>query len=154
MTEVRWASIGIPVPQGSKRHVGNGIMIEQSATLPAWRNQLIYDIQRAAKNIKFEAGVNVTLDFRFPRPKSHYRTGKYSHLLKETAPIYKTSKPDLDKIIRAVMDAMTYSGVIKDDANCYLVLSRKMYCNDEEQPGVYGIIADCTNHANIDLRDI
>jgi len=29
-----------------------------------------------------------------------------------------------------------------------------MFCNDEEQPGVYGIIADIPNHANIDLRDI
>ena len=47
MTEVRWMTVGIPAPQGSKRHVGNGIMIEQSASLPAWRNQLIYDIKKA-----------------------------------------------------------------------------------------------------------
>ena len=42
MTEVRWMTVGIPAPQGSKRHVGRGIMIEQSASLPAWRNQLIH----------------------------------------------------------------------------------------------------------------
>ena len=53
-------------------------MIEQSASLPAWRNQLIYDIKKAADGIKFESGINVTLDFRFPRLKSHYRTGKLS----------------------------------------------------------------------------
>ena len=142
MTEIKWMTVGIPVPQGSKRHVGNGIMIEQSAGLPAWRNQLIYDIQKAADGFQFEAGINVTLDFRFPRLKSHYRTGQYAHLLKDDAPTYKISRPDIDKIIRAVMDAMTYSGVIKDDANCYLIMSRKMYCNDNEQPGVFGIIAD------------
>ena len=119
MTEVRWMTVGIPAPQGSKRHVGNGIMIEQSESLPAWRNQLIYDIKKAADGVKFDGGINVTLDFRFPRLKSHYRTGKYSHILRDDAPLYKITKPDIDKIIRAVMDAMTYSGVIKDDANCY-----------------------------------
>ena len=49
MTEIKWMTVGIPVPQGSKRHVGNGIMIEQSAGLPAWRNQLIYDKPEAGK---------------------------------------------------------------------------------------------------------
>jgi len=149
MTEIKWMTIGIPVPQGSKRHVGNGIMIEQSAGLPAWRNQLIYDIQKAANGFQFEGGINVTLDFRFPRLKSHYRTGQYAHLLKDDAPTYKISRPDIDKIIRAVMDAMTYSGVIKDDANCYLIMSSKMYCNDKEQPGVYGIISDTQSCDNI-----
>ena len=57
--------------------------------------------------------------------------------------------PDIDKIIRAVMDAMTYSGVIKDDANCYLIMSRKMYCNNKEQPGVFGIISDTQSCDNI-----
>ena len=69
MTEVRWMTVGIPAPQGSKRHVGRGIMIEQSASLPAWRNQLIYDIKKAARGVKFDGGINVTLDFRFQRLK-------------------------------------------------------------------------------------
>ena len=61
----------------------------------------------------------------------------------------KITKPDIDKIIRAVMDSMTLSGVIKDDANCYLIMSRKMYCNPDEQPGVFGIIADTQKCDNI-----
>ena len=52
------------------------------------------------------------------------------------------------------MDAMTYSGVIKDDAYCYLIMSRKMYCNADEQPGVFGIIADMQKCDNIQARDI
>jgi len=28
MTEIKWMTVGIPVPQGSKRHVGNGLMSE------------------------------------------------------------------------------------------------------------------------------
>ena len=98
MTEVRWMTVGIPAPQGSKRHVGRGIMIEQSASLPAWRNQLIYDIKKAADGVKFQGGINVTLDFRFPRLKSHYRTGKYSNILRDDAPLYKITKPDIDKL--------------------------------------------------------
>jgi len=47
-----------------------------------------------------------------PRPSSHYRTGKFSHLLKPGAPAYphRTSTGDSDKLRRAVQDAL--SGVV------------------------------------------
>lgn len=40
------------------------------------------------------------------RPKSHYRTGKFAHLLKENVPLHNVSKPDLTKLIRAIEDAL------------------------------------------------
>jgi Holliday junction resolvase RusA-like endonuclease len=50
-----------------------------------------------------------------PRPKSHYRTGRYSHLLHPDAPAYphRTSTGDSDKLRRAVQDALT--GVVYRD---------------------------------------
>lgn len=62
----------------------------------------------------FLAPVRVDVDFIFPRPKSHYRTGKNAHILREDAPNYHTSTPDLDKLQRAIGDALTGS-VVRDD---------------------------------------
>lgn len=58
--------------------------------------------------------VLVTATFTFPRPKSHYRTGKNAHLLRDDAPHYKTGHPDLDKLQRAIGDSLT-GIVVRDD---------------------------------------
>ena len=44
MNEIFIPVIGIPAPQGSKRHVGNGIMIENSKRVKPWRQ----DVKEAA----------------------------------------------------------------------------------------------------------
>ena len=46
MNEIFIPVIGIPAPQGSKRHVGNGIMIENSKRVKPWRQ----DVKEAALN--------------------------------------------------------------------------------------------------------
>ena len=66
------------------------------------------------------------MQFHMPRPKSHYRTGKYSHLLKDNIPIYHTSRPDIDNLIKFYLDCMT--GLYwKDDADIYDVHATKVY---------------------------
>ena len=41
-----------------------------------------------------------------PRPKSHYRTGRYSHLLKNNHPIYHIFTPDLDNLVKMIADTI------------------------------------------------
>ena len=41
---------------------------------------------------KMSGPISCTLIFFSKRPKSHYRTGKYSNQLKKTAPIFNMSK--------------------------------------------------------------
>lgn len=50
----------------------------------------------------------------FKRPKSHYRTGKYSDQLRQDAPLYHTRKPDRDNIDKFILDALT-GKFISDD---------------------------------------
>jgi Holliday junction resolvase RusA-like endonuclease len=60
-------------------------------------------------------------------------------LLRDDAPIYMTGKPDKDKLVRAVGDALVMAGVVRDDSlfvrdhesGC------KRYANPGEQPGVW-----------------
>jgi len=74
--------------------------------------------------------VELQLEFCFPRPKHHWRTGRYANLLKDSAPYYHTSKPDLDKLARAVADALT--GVVyRDDSQIAKLTVRKVWW---EQP--------------------
>ena len=48
----------------------------------------------------------VDIYFYFSRPKAHYRTGKNSGLIKESAPKYHVTKPDMDNLRKFVLDAL------------------------------------------------
>jgi Holliday junction resolvase RusA-like endonuclease len=127
---IRFVVPGLPVAQGSKRHVGNGIMVETAREkLMPWRDAIIYAARARSAELRFPTGpINACLHFYFPRPKSHYRTGRNSHLLKDSATEYKSTKPDLDKLVRAALDAITQSGRIwRDDAQVAGLTASKRY---------------------------
>jgi len=68
-----------------------------------------------------EGGVAIhAIRFYFPRPKAHYRTGKYAGVLKDAAPDIHTVTPDIDKLERCVLDALT--GICwRDDSKVYRI---------------------------------
>jgi Holliday junction resolvase RusA-like endonuclease len=69
----------------------------------------------------------VSIKYYMPRPKSHYRTGRYSHLLKDSAPIQPVSKPDIDNLNKAVLDAIQDSKVLSDDSLVLEIYASKQY---------------------------
>ena len=73
-----------------------------------------------------EGAISVSMAFYMPRPKSHYRTGRYSDILKDSAPTKHISRPDLDNIIKFYLDGMT--GLFwKDDAYVCTIEASKSY---------------------------
>ena len=109
---------GTPQQQGSKRNVGK-FSIEANKNLAPWRADAIANLQQAmaAQDVeKFITAVFVEATFTYQRPASHYGSGKNASVLKATAPRYKSSAPDLDKLQRALGDALTQAGVVRDDA--------------------------------------
>jgi Holliday junction resolvase RusA-like endonuclease len=72
--------------------------------------------------------VLVEAEFVFPRPKSHYRTGKFERELREEAPVYHTNMPDLDKLQRAIGDALAHT-ILRDDKQIAAWHVRKLYGN-------------------------
>lgn len=65
--------------------------------------------------VPFDEPLFVNLTFHFPRPKSHYRTGKNSHIMKDSAPINHTGIPDADNLAKFVCDSL--NGVFwRDDS--------------------------------------
>lgn len=120
-----------PAPQGSKRHVGNGRMIESSKNVKPWR----YLVQQAAINLNhptITGPISITCTFLFPRPKSHYTT---KGTLKPSAPTYHAVKPDGSKCLRSTEDALVDSGLLTDDSRIALASFTKRYATATEHPG-------------------
>jgi crossover junction endodeoxyribonuclease RusA len=117
-------------PQGSKRHVGRGIMIESCKQVRPWRNMV------AAAAIDADAPlirgpVSMSVEFLFMRPKSHFRA---NGTLKPSAPTVHAVKPDGSKLIRSTEDALSKL-VFEDDSRIHQGSWLKRYCNNGERPG-------------------
>lgn len=72
--EMKFAVQGIePAPQGSKRHVGNGRMVEASAKVKPWRFA-VSQAALATGEPMTDSQVSVLITFMFNRPKAHYNS--------------------------------------------------------------------------------
>ena len=126
--------LGKPAPQGSKRHVGRGVMVESSKRCKPWRQ----DVRHTALDLRpddwyanMDAAITLSVVFIFARPKSHFRANGQ---LKPSAPAHCTGRiGDVSKLVRAVEDAMT--GIIyNDDAQIISLIAHRRFANDREQP--------------------
>ncbi len=121
MKEIEFFVDGLPAPQGSKRHVGRGVMIEASKKVGPWRAA----VERAVALLAFEpfdGPVGVEVIFYLPKPKT----------VKRDLP---TVPPDLDKLLRGVFDALTIASVWTDDAIVIETSTYKFY--EVGRPGAY-----------------
>jgi hypothetical protein len=142
-------AIGLPAPQGSKRHVGRGIMVESSKRVRPWREavkQATLDVlatgpaddQGAAERIGFPFDrdpLEVVVTFRLPRPASHYRSGAKAHLLRDNAPTWPAGRPDVDKLQRSTLDALGEAGLWRDDSQVVRVTATKTYTDHTRPAG-------------------
>jgi len=128
---------GTPAPQGSKRHVGHGIMVESSKKVKPWRQDVKYAARQIhdAETPRFTGPVEIIVTFRLARPKGHYRTGRNAHLLRDSAPRYPHVKPDLDKLLRSTLDGLGESGIWADDAQVVRAVAEKTYAGVAGLPG-------------------
>lgn len=106
---------GNPAPQGSKKFIGTtsagrGVIVDSSPKTKPWRA----DVKAACETYMdshpdftgYECAVTVRMVFTFLRPKSVH-PGKRRH---------PSTYPDLSKLCRATEDAISASGLWKDDA--------------------------------------
>lgn len=138
---------GVPAPQGSKRHVGRGVLVESSKRLKPWRQHVTNEIRATHPN-RLDGALVCRLCFYMPRPKAHYRAGRYAGELKPLAPVFSSKRPDVDKLTRAVLDALTMSGAIGDDAQISRLTAEKRYARHRATCGVL-IELDAINDDNI-----
>jgi Holliday junction resolvase RusA-like endonuclease len=140
---------GRNVPQGSKKvwvdKAGNPRMRESAGQQHATRR---HEVWMAALEAAREAGrwseenrltpdggplpftgpVAVRLVFHRLRGTSHYGSGRNAQLLKPSAPDYPTTPPDVDKLVRLVLDSLT-SVLFVDDAQVVDLGARKVWAD-------------------------
>lgn len=132
---IRFFAPGTPAPQGSKRHVGHGRMVESSKSLPAWRDTVAWTARMTMGVRPTILGpVGVTIEFRFPMPKSARKADR------ELGRVLRPRKPDVDKLSRAVLDALTDAGVIADDSQVVVLTATKW--DVTENPGAHVVVSD------------
>lgn len=129
---------GKPVPQGSKRWLPEGRMIEANhSDLRPWRATITAYAKQAMRDsdtgFPVRDPVQVHMTFYFARPKAHYGTGRNAGTVKGSAPVLHSHQPDLDKLIRAVNDGITDAGLWADDCQVATLICSKQYA---EQPSV------------------
>jgi Holliday junction resolvase RusA-like endonuclease len=130
---------GLPQPQGSARAFvagGRAIVATEgnrpSSPLGAWRTAIAAEARAAmGGQPAMDGPVSVSVDFSMRRPRSHYRADGG---LKPTAPAWCSSKPDADKLLRSLLDAIT-GVVIGDDARVAVLHARKPYETPDRPTG-------------------
>ena len=124
-----------PAPQGSKRHVGGGRLIEASKRVKPWRQAVAASAQQQMQEQKFDlitGACSVSVVFRFKRPKSHFTTNGQ---LKANAPEHCIVKRnDIDKCCRSTLDALSET-VFADDSLVVSLNAEKRYCIGTEPAG-------------------
>ena len=121
---------GEPKPQQRPRvsvRGGRGFAYNaDSQAMKDWKQALdaaLYEISDRG----IDGPVEVTLRFSLPRPRSHYRTGKFSHLLKDSAPGDHQSRCDIDNISKVVLDKITRAGIWIDDSQVISLTASKRW---------------------------
>ena len=121
---------GVAYPKGSKqaivtrdgRYAG---MRESSGGVAGWSQLVRGEASRAMAVAPMQVGpIRVFVTFALPRPKKFSKRGQ---------PVAHLTAPDIDKLLRAVLDALTHVAW-HDDSQVVEVLGLKRYAEVDEAP--------------------
>jgi crossover junction endodeoxyribonuclease RusA len=130
---IEFTALGIPRPKGSLRHIGKGRMIEQT-DVKQWM-AVVRSTAAQQMGRRLDGPCAAMVKFMFTRPASA-KNRLYPSV---------RSTGDLDKLVRAVMDAIqpkdAWPGVIDDDSQIVRITASKDYGNT---PGVHVAVWELT----------
>lgn len=137
---VRFEVHGTPVTQGSMNSPRAGVVLHDHAKrkkLTAWRNQIRFAGAMAMRDRggPWRGPIAAKMAFTFPRPKSRPRD------------FYHTAKQDLDKLERAVLDALT--GIVWVDDGQVARVEKAKYLQDDEENPEPGLIFQAEVRSNV-----
>ena len=123
MAEVSLSVTGNPASQGSHAIMNGRIVQVNSSKHKAWRKAIVQEAIAILPNDwqPIDEPCELIVNFYMPKPAS----------VKRSLP---TVSPDLDKLIRAVGDSLTDSGIVIDDSRIVRISARKLYAEGIE-PG-------------------
>lgn len=154
--QLRFTVVGTPAPQGSKKgfynkHTGRVNVVEDSKRVKPWREAVKFaaleERRRPGRpaHQTWTGPVQVLIRFILPRPKGHFGTGRNAGIVKASAPAFPATRPDLDKLERATLDALKEAQVYKDDGLVVTLMTAKTYpAQPDEEPGAVITVLEMT----------
>lgn len=132
---------GVPQPKGSgkalrNKWTGKPTFVPDNPAAKPW--QMVVALEARAGGVRELVGaVEVRLQFFLPRPAGHFKSRAAADArLKASAPSAPTTrKADVDKLVRAVLDALT-GLAYGDDSQVTAVSALKRWATPEQPPGV------------------
>ena len=123
-----WWMIKFTIPDSPKplkrhRSTRTGRMYDPSSKD---KKDIWLQIEKFKPKTPLVGDIMLKLTFYMPRPKSHYRSGKYKHLLKDNMPVRHRNKPDLDNLVKMV-SYIIQPQMIVDDSQICILLAEKEY---------------------------
>ena len=95
------------------------------------KKDIMLQIAKFKPKTPFAGDICLHLTFYMPRPKSHYRTGKRSHVRKAKAPVFHSIRPDIDNLVKLISDVLQPHFYI-DDSQIFALSAIKVYSDDLE----------------------
>ena len=125
---------GKPQPAGSKRAFPfrrkNGTLgvavSDMNPKAKDWKATIALEASKHVNGSLLEGPLELKVIFFFERPKGHYGSGKNADKLRESAPLFPTTRPDCTKLVRGLEDSL--SGIVyADDAQIVRQSIQKHY---------------------------
>lgn len=128
---------GIPVaqPRPRARNAGKHARVYNPGSADEWKQCVRVTGALYQPDDPLRGPVSVVIEFVMPRPQRMRRQGSPEH-------VPHTSKPDLDNMVKAVLDAMTNSGWWCDDSQVCALSAEKRYTSAGESPGASIAVAE------------
>lgn len=134
---------GVPRPAGSKRAfahrtTGKIVVLDMSGKPgKTWRGKVAAAGRKHFAGPLLDGPLELWLAFTIPRPKRHYRTGRFSEVLRPVCQRELPTGPaDVTKLIRSVEDALT-KVIWVDDSQIVKQTATKTY---GDTPGVHVVV--------------
>lgn len=123
---------GDPASQGSHAIMNGRIVQVNSKKHKAWRTVIVNTcIEELPEGwVPLDEPVELIVNFYMPKPKSVNR------------PLPSVA-PDLDKLVRAVGDALAIAGVYADDSRIVRISARKLYAQGIEPGATIAVRTVC-----------
>lgn len=115
---------GQPRPKAFVR--GKHAGVYDPGTAGEWKAKVCEAGRPHRPDAPLECALSVRMDFLMPRPKR----------LKPGRVEFHTGKSDVDNLAKAVMDALTVDGWMRDDAQVVRLVVSKRYASADERPGM------------------
>jgi Holliday junction resolvase RusA-like endonuclease len=123
MAEVSLSVTGDPASQGSHAIINGRIVQVNGSKHKVWRKAIVQEAINTLPSgwVPIDEPCELIVAFYLPKPKTVTRS-------------LPSVSPDLDKLVRAVGDSLTDSGVVADDSRIVRISARKLYA-EGIQPG-------------------